>query len=197
MDALIANARFQYHKKLFETNTLTLTSTNVASNADTSSKASKAIAKRIIDILVEEQNHNVSIVDKTSGQTLGKQFESLTMSFLNDTFPQLQDLRPGKWNILQLGNNNRLKTSDFAQYEHLAFLSVLTEQNAQLAAVLGNDYLVAPDIVIYRDLYEDNGSFICRKQYPDFGETQTGFSGICLYREIKRRKIFPDKYALR
>ena len=156
MDALIANARFQYHKKLFETNTLTLTSTNVASNADTSSKASKAIAKRIIDILVEEQNHNVSIVDKTSGQTLGKQFESLTMSFLNDTFPQLQDLRPGKWNILQLGNNNRLKTSDFAQYEHLAFLSVLTEQNAQLAAVLGNDYLVAPDIVIYRDLYEDN-----------------------------------------
>ena len=78
------------------------------------------------------------------------------MSFLNDTFPQLQDLRPGKWNILQLGNNNRLKTSDFAQYEHLAFLSVLTEQNAQLAAVLGNDYLVAPDIVIYRDLYEDN-----------------------------------------
>ena len=156
MDALIANARFQYHKKLFETNTLTLTSTNVASNADTSSKASKAIAKRIIDILVEEQNHNVSIVDKTSGQTLGKQYESLTMSFLNDTFPQLQDLRPGKWNILQLGNNNRLKTSDFAQYEHLAFLSVLTEQNAQLAAVLGNDYLVAPDIVIYRDLYEDN-----------------------------------------
>lgn len=156
MDALIANARFQYHKKLFETNTLTLTSTNVASNADTSSKASKAIAKRIIDILVEEQNHNVSIVDKTSGQTLGKQFESLTMNFLNDTFPQLQDLRPGKWNILQLGNNNRLKTSDFAQYEHLAFLSVLTEQNAQLAAVLGNDYLVAPDIVIYRDLYEDN-----------------------------------------
>ena len=156
MDALIANARFQYHKKLFETKTLTLTSTNVASNADTSSKASKAIAKRIIDILVEEQNHNVSIVDKTSGQTLGKQFESLTMSFLNDTFPQLQDLRPGKWNILQLGNNNRLKTSDFAQYEHLAFLSVLTEQNAQLAAVLGNDYLVAPDIVIYRDLYEDN-----------------------------------------
>ena len=156
MDALIANASFQYHKKLFETNTLTLTSTNVASNGDTSSKASKAIAKRIIDILVEEQNHNVSIVDKTSGQTLGKQFESLTMSFLNDTFPQLQDLRPGKWNILQLGNNNRLKTSDFAQYEHLAFLSVLTEQNAQLAAVLGNDYLVAPDIVIYRDLYEDN-----------------------------------------
>ena len=35
MDALIANARFNFHKRLFETNTLTLTSSGVASNADT------------------------------------------------------------------------------------------------------------------------------------------------------------------
>ena len=78
------------------------------------------------------------------------------MNFLRDTFPKMQNLRPGKWTILQLGNNNRLKTSDFAQYEHLAYLSALTAQNAQLAASLGNDYLVAPDVVIYRDLYEDD-----------------------------------------
>ena len=62
----------------------------------------------------------------------------------------------GHWSILQLGNNNKLKTSDFAQYEHLAYLNVLTAQNAQLAAALGNDYLVAPDVVVYRDLYEDD-----------------------------------------
>ena len=31
MDALIANARFHFHKQLFETNTLTLTSAGVAS----------------------------------------------------------------------------------------------------------------------------------------------------------------------
>lgn len=67
----------------------------------------------------------------------------------------MQNLRPGQWSILQLGNNNRLKTSDFEQYEHLAYLSALTVKNAQLAAVLGNDYLVAPDVVIYRDLYKD------------------------------------------
>ena len=77
------------------------------------------------------------------------------MEFLRDTFPQLQNLRPGQWTILQLGNNNRLKTSDFAQYEHLAYLNELTTANAQLSAALGNDYLVAPDVVIYRDLYED------------------------------------------
>ncbi|MDD5912772.1 MAG: NgoMIV family type II restriction endonuclease [Oscillospiraceae bacterium] len=140
---------------MFETNTLTLTSAGVASNADTSSRGSKAIARRIVDILVEEQHHVVSTVDKISGQTLGKQFETLTMEFLRETFPQLQNLRPGRWTILQLGNNNKLKTSDFAQYEHLAYLNALTTQNAQLAAALGNDYLVAPDVVVYRDLYED------------------------------------------
>ena len=156
MDALIANARFQFHKRLFETNTLTLTSAGVASNADTSSRGSKAISRKIVDILVEEQHHAVSTVDKISGQTLGKQFETLTMEFLRETFPHLQNLRPGNWTILQLGNNNKLKTSDFAQYEHLAYLNALTAQNAQLAAALGNDYLVAPDVVVYRGLYEDN-----------------------------------------
>lgn len=157
MDALIANERFQFHKKLFETNTLTLTSAGVASNADTSSRGSKAISRKIVDILVEEQHHAVATVDKISGQTLGKQFETLTMEFLRATFPYLQNLRPGNWTILQLGNNNRLKTSDFAQYEHLAYLNALTAENAQLAAALGNDYLVAPDVVVYRDLYEDAG----------------------------------------
>lgn len=33
MDSLIANARFHFHKRLLETNTLTLTSAGVASNA--------------------------------------------------------------------------------------------------------------------------------------------------------------------
>ena len=146
-----------------ETNTLTLTKTGVASNADTSSRGSKAIAGKIVDILVDEHHHTVNTVDKISRQTLGKQFELLTMEFLQETFPHLQNLRPGQWSILQLGNNNRLKTSDFEQYEHLAYLSALTAENAQLAAALGNDYLVAPDVVIYRNLYEDEE--INAKQY--------------------------------
>ena len=163
MNALIANARFHFHERLFETNTLTLTKAGVASNADTSSRGSKAIAGKIVDILVDEHHHTVNTVDKISGQILGKQFELLTMEFLQETFPHLQNLRPGQWSILQLGNNNRLKTSDFEQYEHLAYLSALTAENAQLAAALGNDYLVAPDVVIYRNLYEDEE--INAKQY--------------------------------
>lgn len=163
MNALIANARFHFHERLFETNTLTLTKAGVASNADTSSRGSKAIAGKIVDILVDEHHHTVNTVDKISGQILGKQFELLTMEFLQETFPHLQNLRPGQWSILQLGNNNRLKTSDFEQYEHLAYLSALTAESAQLAAALGNEYLVAPDVVIYRNLYEDEE--INAKQY--------------------------------
>ena len=104
---------------------------------------------------MEDQQHKINVVENISGQTLGKQFEMLTMEFLQATFPYLQNLYPGKWSILQLGNNNKLKTSDFEQYEHLAYLSALTAENAQLAAALGNDYLVAPDVVVYRELYED------------------------------------------
>lgn len=162
MEALIEKARFDFHKRLFETNTLNLNSKGVVSNADTSSNSSKKIARKGIDILVEEQKHKINVSEKINGQTLGKQFEVLTMEFLSNTFPQLQNLRPGAWHILQLGNNNRLKTSDFEQYEHLAYLSELTAENSRLAAALGNDYLVAPDVVIYKDLLEDE--FINIKQ---------------------------------
>lgn len=156
MKALITKERILFHKRLFETSTLTVTSSGVVSNADTSSRGSKAISERIVEILCKEGHHSINTVDKVSGQTLGKQFEKETMRFLQTTFPKIQNLRPGKWTILQLGNNNRLKTSDFTQYEHLAYLNALTEKNAQLAAVLGNDYLIAPDVVVYRDLCEDD-----------------------------------------
>ena len=93
---------------------------------------------------------------KVKGQTAGTLFEQITMQFISDTFPKLQHLRPGHWTVLSLGNQNAVKTSDFAQYEHLAYLAQLVEQNKQLSTMLGNDYMVAPDVVVYRDLYEDS-----------------------------------------
>lgn len=156
MTALIALARFHFYNRLFKTNTLTLTKTGIASNADSSNRSSKMISKKIIDNLSTKYNCNVNITEKISGQTLGKQFEMITMQFLKDTFPNLQNLRPGHWEIFQLGNNNKLKTSDFAQYEHLSYLSALTKENVLLATVLGNDYLVSPDIIIYRNLCSDS-----------------------------------------
>lgn len=155
MAVLLAEARQHLHQRMFESDTLAVSQNDTASNADSSSLQSKAIARTIIDLIAAQLNLKVHVVSKLSGQTLGKQFEQLIMAFLKDTFPKLQALRPGKWTIMQLGNNNKLKISDFAQYEHLDYLNKLTSQNSMLAAALGNDYLVAPDIVIYRDLYTD------------------------------------------
>lgn len=155
MAVLLAEARQHLHQRMFESDTLAVSQNDSASNADSSSLQSKAIARTIIDLIAAQLNLKVHVVSKLSGQTLGKQFEQLIMAFLKDTFPKLQALRPGKWTIMQLGNNNKLKISDFAQYEHLDYLNKLTSQNSMLAAALGNDYLVAPDIVIYRDLYTD------------------------------------------
>lgn len=148
MILIIREAREKYHKSLLES-ILTVDANGVASNADKSSRLSKEIAKGITDILI------ASTQEKSLGQTSGKQFEEINMEFLRSTFPKLSNLRPGSWEILKLGNNNRVKTSDFSQYEHLAYLNELTKANSQLAAVLGNDYMVSPDVIIYRNLCND------------------------------------------
>ena len=149
MDALIAEARKNYHKRLLESGVLTVDAKGIPSNADSSSKLSIAIAQGIANQLMAETH------DKAVGQTSGARFEQLNMQFLMETFPNLQNLRPGKWHIVKLGNRNAIKTSSFAQYEHLDYLSKLTESDAKLAASMGNDYMVAPDVVIYRDTVSD------------------------------------------
>lgn len=101
--------------------------------------------------------------DKTVGQTAGAKFEQISMQFLTDTFPFLQNLRPGKWHVVKLGNRNAIKTSSFAQYEHLDYLNKLTRDDARLAASMGNDYMVAPDVVVYRETEPDetiNGNVV-------------------------------------
>lgn len=149
MKAIIAEARKKYHQTLVSEGVLSLSKDGVASNADSSNRPSIAIAKAV----AEKLGASESI--KLKGQTAGTKFEQITMQFIADTFPKLQHLRPGSWEIRNLGNQSSTKTSDFAQYEHLAYLTDLVEKNKQLATVIGNDYLVAPDVIIYRNLCED------------------------------------------
>lgn len=148
-DALIVSARKKYHQSLLKSGVLTVDSKGIPSNADSSSKLSIRIAKGIADSLMAETH------EKAVGQTSGAKFEQLNMQFLLDTFPNLQSLRPGLWHIVKLGNRNAIKTSSFAQYEHLEYLNQLTESDAKLAASMGNDYMVSPDVVIYRELVTD------------------------------------------
>ncbi len=121
----------------------------VPSNADKSSRLSVAIASHIAQQLMADTH------DKNFGQTLGAAFETVNMEFLAKSFPLLEVLRPGKWHIVRLGNRNSLKTSSFYQYSHLDYLGELVKRDANIASCLGNSYLVAPDIVMYREPEND------------------------------------------
>ena len=149
MRAIIAEARKKYHQRLVSEGVLSLNKDGVASNADSNNRPSIAIAKAV----AEKLGAGESI--KLKGQTAGTKFEHITMQFLADTFPKLQHLRPGSWTVMNLGNQSAIKTSDFAQYEHLAYLSELVAKNKRLSTVIGTDYLVAPDVIVYRNLCED------------------------------------------
>ena len=150
MEALLSAERKRYHKSLLENGVLTIDGDGIPSNADKSSKLSVSIASGIARMLMAQT------AEKAVGQTSGARFELVNMEFLAATFPKLQNLRPGKWHIVKLGNRNAIKASSFAQYEHLEYLSRLTETDAKLAASMGNDYMVAPDVVIYREAVEDS-----------------------------------------
>lgn len=149
MDVLIAEARKNYHKRLLEGGILTIDDKGIPSNADSSSRLSVQIAQGIADRLLAQTR------DKAVGQTSGAKFELMNMQFLIETFPYLQNIRPGNWHIIKLGNRNTIKASQFAQYEHLAYLDALKKSDAKLAASMSNDYMVAPDVVIYRDTVSD------------------------------------------
>ena len=132
-EVLILEARKKYHRTLVEQKVLTVSPEGVASNADSSNTPSVAVAAMIAASL------GAQTAPKLKGQTAGNLFEQITMQFIIDTFPALQHLRPGNWSVLNLGNQSVIKTSDFAQYEHLSYLSELIQQNKQLSTMLGND----------------------------------------------------------
>ena len=169
MQALIAEARQKYHAGLLANGVLTIDAKGVPSNADSSSKLSVAIAQGIAHRLMAD------VQAKAVGQTAGAKFEQLNMEFIEATFPHLQNLRPGKWHIAKLGNRNSVKTSSFAQYEHLEYLNRLTKEDARLAASMGNDYMVAPDVVVYRDTENDE---VINQQQLIVDESVCGLSDI-------------------
>ncbi len=146
---LISDARRVFHQTLVDNFVLTITPDGIASNADSGNAPSVAIAMRVAQTL------GARVTGKIKGQTAGKLFEEAIMQFIATTFPKLQHLRPGSWRVVNLGNQSSIKTSDFAQYEHLAYLTQLASENKRLATMLGNDYMIAPDVVVYRELCED------------------------------------------
>lgn len=159
-DVLILEARRKLHQSLIEMGLWFVDADGVPSNADVGDrKKAKRGIFNVSTLIAQKMAANVGAPqldeDKKKGTSAGVKFEDLTAQFIRDTFPYLQHLRPGEWTVLSLGNQSATKASSFAQYEHLEYLSELVSSNKKLMTVLGNDYVVAPDVVVYRGLYED------------------------------------------
>ncbi|MBA3533577.1 MAG: restriction endonuclease [Ardenticatenales bacterium] len=108
--------------------------------ADAGNAGSMAIASHIITQLGYEIGLGV-----IAGQTSGGRFESATKDFLEACFALLGHLRPGEWRYATY-----VPISVFDQYAHLATLSHLIQQYSELAATLGTDYIIKPDITVSR-----------------------------------------------
>ena len=146
---MVTEQRAWLHAELIHQGLLAVNSDGVATNADKGNAPSRFIAANIAEQLMSETR------ERQAGQTVGVKFESLIAEFLRRTFTRLQHIRPGEWEIVQLGNRSLIQTSTFAQYEHLAYLHELTNANARLKTILGNDYMVAPDVVVFRKPIDD------------------------------------------
>ncbi len=147
---IFAEARKTLHRTLVSRKILCFDKMGVASNADRNNGFSCAIAKRIANVLGAQ-----TVEKKGKGQTAGADFEGAVADFVSATFPKRQNLRPGKWTIARLGNKSKVKTADFVQYERLFPLAEAVRNNPKLQAALGNDYLVAPDVIVTRGLCDD------------------------------------------
>ena len=148
--ASFAQAREAFHAALLES-ILTINSAGVAANADKDSKTSVAIAKGIADRLRAE-----TLGERSAGQTAGSQIENACAAFVKATFLQLGHLRPGAWDVHQVGGRNRLEIAKYEQYAHLVALDRAAKSDPELAAALGSDYTITPDIVVARGTEDDD-----------------------------------------
>lgn len=131
--------------------TLTVDANDVASNADRGSAASRAIALG----LARRLKYTVT-AERGAGQTAGNDFEALCASFVRNTFLQLGHLRPGAWTVEQYHGQRRAGLAMYEQYAHLEALDKAARDNPELAAILGSDYTIKPDVVVWRSPEPDS-----------------------------------------
>ncbi|MDC8448335.1 MAG: NgoMIV family type II restriction endonuclease [Nitrospira sp.] len=148
MDAIITESRKAFYKALV--NVLLIDTAGVPSNADKDNPLSVRIASGIAKLIEAESRGT-----RLAAQASGSKFEEICLTFLTNTFLRLKHLRPGQWKIARVPGRSRLALASYEQYSHLTAIAEATKNNRQLAAALGSDYLIAPDIVISREPEED------------------------------------------
>lgn len=143
-NSIINAARREFHRALLA-GILTVDKKGVPNIADADSEASTAIAKGVV------QRIGAAVTQiKEAGQTSGKKFEEAVADYLRSTFLKLEHLRPGLWEVRDRRSSKSVEISNFEQYEHLAKLMEMIESDSGVAAALGADYLITPDVVVLR-----------------------------------------------
>ena len=148
--SLFSRARELFHLQLLNS-VLTVDDRGMPSNADRGSKASREIAYGIACKIGLSKEGT-----RLAGQSSGRKFETICHSYIADTFLLLKHLRPGDWSVDSLGSHDRLTIASFDQYSHLIALNNAARSNPELAAALGSDYTITPDIIISRGKEEDD-----------------------------------------
>lgn len=143
LSPVILDLRKDYHKKMCSTILGYRPNSKVISIADGHSKTSIELSAK----MVERMNYPLC-QNPEMGQTAGRRFAEYTKEFLEAALSYLHHIRPGEWlfSVNQLGPG----IAAFDQYEHLAALQNLIMEHGDLAAALGVDYLVTPDIIVAR-----------------------------------------------
>ncbi|WP_375174851.1 NgoMIV family type II restriction endonuclease [Pseudooceanicola sp.] len=139
MTSKLRRLREAYHAALLQ-QTLTVSANGTASNADSSSKPSKHIADGILTRL-----GTARVGEKIAGQTAGSSFEQLTADFVAAALAEFAHIRPGRFTVQKGGF-----IAGFQQYAHLDDLERIARQSKEIATALGSDYLIKPDVVVYR-----------------------------------------------
>ena len=141
---ILLAARQGLHRRLQEK--LWSLHNGIASNSDKDSRTSVSIGSALAETLAVASGK-----PRLRGSAAGAEFERQAIGFLRATFPALDHLRPGHWQI-EPGS----AIAKFEQYSHLDALKEAAAGNPALAAVLGSDYTIKPDIIITRSPEEDD-----------------------------------------
>ena len=116
-----------------------------ASNSDFGNRASLEISNAVVQSIVGTNKSK-----KLAGQTLGDIFEKSVAEFLRKSFLKLGHLRPGDWSVDHIPTRSEEAVVGCEQYSHLGDLANFCLAHRELAASLGNDYAISPDVIVTR-----------------------------------------------
>ena len=149
--------------------------------ADKGNESSQVIAKQLVE------RFDWHLGDTPVSDQLAEQlFVKATRDFLEAAFVLLRHLRPGDWYY-----STQAPISDFDQYEHLADLERIVRRNSELASVLGQDYIITPDIVIGRWPVSDDE--INREEVVL--EAETPYASFTSLRQVNAQPVRPILHA--